>query len=906
MVGRTISHYKITEKLGEGGMGVVYKAEDTRLRRNVALKFLSLNALGDEEEKERFLREAQAAALLDHPNIAAVHDFQEVDGRFFIAMAYVDGPTLTEKIAERPLKLAAALDLAIQICEGLKEAHEEGVTHRDIKPANIIINRKGRVKITDFGLAHLAGRSKLTKSGTSLGTPSYMSPEQALSEPTDRRTDVWAVGVTLYEMIAGNRPFQSEHEQAIVYSLINEDPEPLTAVRTGLPTELDRVVSKALAKRPDERYQHIDELLVDVRRVRKQLGSTRSDVGPRQVASKVSEVTAVGSVEQTKAAYQPQEPDVSPSLNKKLRLYQAIAAVAAIVALMLVIFPFREAPPVGPTRRFAVSPTQGVRSSIFNRPVAVSPNGQHIAFAGAGPSQKLWVQDLDQQQPRVIEGTEGAYEPFWSPDSKFIGFATRSELRKVPVQGGTAVRICPLLGAFYGGAWSPDGELIVFSSSNPPVLYEVPSGGGAARVLLSPDDMDSTPGETRAEILFAHPRFLPPEAGPRVLVLQFGTVSAQTLMVRDLVSGRQEVLEAGAHPAYSPSGHLVYQAGSTAYELWALPFSLSTLQATGDRFLLSENGRNPTVAGDGTLVYLDHVPLMSQLGFVDREGAPKEQIGQPMEGVMGLTLSPDGREVAVSAVLDFNRDIWIHDLARNLRNRLTNAPELDFAPAWSAKGSEVAFSSDRMGRDYDIFRQRVDGTGEPEVLVGTPAREVAGDWSQDGKYLIYRQMDLETRADLWYLLRESTDWTPHPFVQTSAEEEQPQFSPDSRYVAYVSDQSGGQEVYVQSFPEGETVSRISRNGGTHPRWNSNGKELFYVEGISLVAVPVSMSPSFTPGKPTRLFDIAGMEGGVNPPGYDISPDGRQFIIPQPVGDAPQPSIRVVQNWYEEFRDREQQ
>ena len=903
MIGQTISHYKITEKLGEGGMGVVYKAEDTRLKRMVALKFLSANAFGDEDQKARFLREAQSAALLDHPNIAAVHDIGEENGQIFMAIAFVDGPELAAKIKERPLKLDEALDIAIQICEGLQEAHENGVTHRDIKPTNIMLTQKGRVKITDFGLAHLAGRTKLTKSGTSLGTPAYMSPEQALGEATDRRGDIWGVGVVLYEMIAGKIPFDHEHEQAIVYSIINEDPEPLTAVRTGLPMELDRVAGKALAKKPDERYQHVDELLVDLRRLSKQISSPKSDVGARQVAPTSPGITVPAPVEQTRPADQPREPDVTPVLKRRVRLYQAIAAVAAMAALVLVISPFREAPPANPTRRFAVS---GVRDSRFSNTAAVAPNGEHIAFVGDGPSRKLWVQDLDQQQPRVIEDTEGAREPFWSPDSNFIGFAARSELRKVPVQGGAAIRICPLPGVTWGSTWSSDGKVIVFSSGDPPVLYEAPTGGGAAKVLLSSDDMDLIPGEPTAAPLLASPHFLPPQAGPRVLVFTFGTVSAQTLMVQDLDSGRREVLEPGVKPAYSPSGHLVYQAGTTAYELWALPFSLSDRKATGDPFLVSENGRGTTVAGDGTLVYVDHVPSMSQLAFVDRAGALKEQIGQPMEDVFNLALSPDGRSVAFSAALDFNRDIWIHDLERNLRNRLTNAPEIDYSPVWSAKGDEVGFTSDRMGRDYDIFRQRVDGTAEPEVLVGSPVREVAGDWSGDGKYLIYRRMNPQTRADLWYLLREGADWTPHPFVQTPASENGPRFSPDSRYVAYVSNQSGRQEVYVRPFPEGETVSRISRNGGRHPRWNPNGKELFYVEGTALIAVPVSVSPSFSPGEPIRLFDADALRGGANPPGYDVSPDGQQFIIARPVGDAPQPSIRIVQNWYEEFRDREQQ
>ncbi len=898
MVGQTISHYRITEKLGEGGMGVVYKAEDTRLERPVALKFLAAHAIEDPEHKARFVREAKAAARLDHQNICPVYEIDEAEGQTFLAMAYLEGRTVKDEIAERPLKLDQALDVAVQTAQGLQAAHEKEIVHRDIKSANLMVTPQGQVKIMDFGLAQLAERSKLTETTAILGTPSYMSPEQAVGEKTDRRTDLWSLGVVLYEMVTGRLPFEAERQEAILFKISSDEPEPVTALRAGLPMELEWIIGKALAKNREERYQHAEDLFVDLRSLQKKLASGKSTL--------LRAGGATGpAVEPVSATHQRQVSDVTLVPKRRLRIYQAIAAVSAIAALVFVIFGSGEAPPAGPTRRFFFAPTEGVRSSLFNRDVAVSPNGQHIAFAGAGPAGKLWVQDLDQQQPRAIEGTEGAREPFWSPDSSLIGFATADELRKVPVQGGPAVRICPFP-ANSGGSWSPDGEVIVFASGNPPILYEVPASGGAARVLLSPADMGSPLGETAASTSFGHPLFLPPEAGPRVLVFSFGAVSAQTLFVQDLESGQRAALSAGTQPAYSPSGHLVYQAGYIKYELWALPFSLSDRKATGDPILLSENSRGPTVAADGTLVYLDHAPLMSRLVFVDRKGVPTEQIGQPME-VFDLTLSLDGRSVAFSAALDFNRDIWIHDLERNLRNRLTNTPAISYSPVWSADGSAITFSSDHLGRDYDIFRQRVDGTGEPEVLVGTPVREVAGDWSPDGRYLIYRRMDAKTRADLWYLVREGDDWTPHPFVQTPAIEMAPQFSPDGRYVAYLSDQSDRREVYVQSFPEGETISRISRNGGGRPRWNPNGKELFYVEGNTLMAVPVSMSPSFSPGEPIRLFDADALKmkmGGGFAPGYDVSPDGRQFIIARPVGDPPRPSIRVVQNWYEEFRDRE--
>ena len=363
MIGQTISHYKITEKLGEGGMGVVFKAEDTKLKRAVALKFLaSHRLLGDSDEKERFLREAQAAAALDHPNICTVHEIDEIEGQIFISMAYIAGQSLRDKIAAGPLKLEETLGIAIGIGRGLQEAHEHKIVHRDIKSANIMVTLKGEPKITDFGLAYLADRSKLTKSGTTLGTPVYMSPEQAQGKTADRRSDVWSLGVVLYEMVTGLLPFEGDHEQVIIYEIINEPHEPVTARRAGLPMELDRIIGKAMAKDAGERYQHVEEMIVDLKSLRTKLAAGKSTVlrtQPEVVSGAPSD-------------------DLVP--QRKHRMLQALFAVAIIAFLALAFVHFGQTPLEAPLRRFAFTPPEAVADTTFRANVVISPNGKHIAF----------------------------------------------------------------------------------------------------------------------------------------------------------------------------------------------------------------------------------------------------------------------------------------------------------------------------------------------------------------------------------------------------------------------------------------------------------------------------------------------------------------------------------------------
>ena len=661
MVGTTISHYKILEKLGEGGMGVVYKAEDTNLKRPVALKFLAAHLLGDEEIMARFRREAEAAAGLNHPNICTVHEIAEANGRTFIAMAFLEGEGLDKKIEAGPLKLKDALDIAIQTAKGLQAAHGKGIVHRDIKPANLMIGEDGHVTIMDFGLAQLADRSKLTRLDETMGTVTYMSPEQTYGMELDHRTDIWSLGVVIYEMVTGQQPFKGHYDKAVMYSITNEEYEPITALRAGVPMELELLVNKCLAKEAEERYQHTDELLLDLQGLKKKLESGKSTILKAQATGQsviaqptttaelspgalaryrviedgqetgdsiryVAEDTELSRSVAIRVLPQSSEQQIERAQRRKQTVAFGVGAVGLLLGLVLASFPLFSPSPVAetPLRRFAIAPPASVAmnlgESIFDNTVAISPNARHIAFVEAGAQGRLWVQDLDQEQPRAIEGTEGATSPFWSPDSTFIGFAAGGQVKKVSVQGGLAGRVCDLPAVhFHGGTWSPDGEVIVFSSgpqAQPHSLYQVPARGGVAGVLLAAEDLDEASEGAAKYTVWSH--FLPPEAGARVLVLTYGSISEQTMVVQDLETGRRELLGPGAAPVYSNSGHLLYATSPTSSDLWALPFSLETLRATGEAFPVSDDSRDATAAADETLV----VPLRNVCNLTGAERVP--------------------------------------------------------------------------------------------------------------------------------------------------------------------------------------------------------------------------------------------------------------------------------------------
>ena len=935
MIGQTISHYKITEKLGEGGMGVVYKAEDTRLERTVALKFLASHLLEDEEGCARFIREAKAAASLDHQNICTVYEIDDAGERTFIAMAFIEGLTVKDKIAQRPLKLDQALDIAVQTVQGLQAAHEKGIVHRDIKGANIMVTPPGQVKIMDFGLAQLAERSRLTETATLLGTPSYMSPEQAVGEKTDRRTDLWSIGVVLYEMIAGRLPFVGERQEAVLYGISSEEPEPVTAQRAGLPMELEWIIGKALAKDRNERYQHAEDLLVDLRSLQKKLASGKSSIlkaqaGTQTVATQPAQTAqasagplaryrVIEDVEEAGDAikYVAEDTELHRSVairvlpqssaekieraqRRKQTLLLGTTALAVLLALIFAFFPLFAPTPVAETslRRFTLQ-TDGAPIRL-----SISPNGRHVAYLSGSASERiLWVQDLDQNEPRAIVGPARINRsiPFWSPDSQFVGFRSEDSFRKVAVSGGPVVTLAEATGFSRRSTWTPDGESVIFTSGGK--LFRVDARGGKAELWLEAEQE----GFGAYEPAF----FSAGEGTQKLLYVEAKSASEAQIIALDRASGQREILAAGFFPVYDPSGHVIYQSIDPV-GIWAVPFSVDTMKATGNPFPISENSYRPSIALDGTLVYLEGPAAtgLDRLVWRDREGNPLGTIGQPQNGIRYPNLSPDGRKVAVTGTENGNQDIWIHEVDRPVKINFTTDEDVDLFPTWSPSGDRIAFSSGRTG-DRTIYIKRTDGSGEPAEIVQNPEfRQYLTDWSPDERTLLFfRHREGATEQDLWYLERkEDGNYEEVPLLQTSANESTAKFSPDGRFVAYRSDRTGQDEVFVCTFPECRNQQRVSVNGGSQPRWRKDGKELFYVEGDSLMAVRVSTDPTLSLGSPQKLFSSEGLVlERSHLLTYDVTPDGERFVLAEPAvegAEVPEPTIRVVQNWFAEFRDRQ--
>jgi Tol biopolymer transport system component/DNA-binding winged helix-turn-helix (wHTH) protein len=605
-------------------------------------------------------------------------------------------------------------------------------------------------------------------------------------------------------------------------------------------------------------------------------------------------------------------PALQPPAVRPRAPWRWVAGGAALVLLAILVVSVRSRttapPPQLPLRRFSIDPTVSLATRAFFDPVAAaSPNGRYIAYITDENPGRICVHDLEQGVGKVFPGTEGARRPFWSPDSEFFGFAAGGGLKTIRVRDGSTGLLCQDCGRdYFGATWSPDGQSIVFAEGAPSSLFEIPAAGGARRPLLTAEQLryrDAAAPNPKEIGYLAGPQFLPEEAGRRVILFAAGYVSA-TILVRDLESGREEVLwqsaggdGTGGSAVYSRSGHVLYRPQPGAPEIWARPFSLRTLKATGEAFQVLKGGADISVADDGTLVYVD--APSTALTWMNRKGVKISSVGEPLESFFYPALSPDGRRAAVETMENANLDIWVYDLERGARTRLTSHPATDIVPVWSPDSERIAFSSYKPG-NIDVFLAPADGSAGEKAIVSGPTNERVSDWSSDGRRIVYSLLTADNGYDIWYAEQSGAGgWNHMPFLQTPSNEYAAKLSPDGRYVAYLSNETGRDEIFVRPFPAGGRKWPISTNGGRQVRWRRDGRELYYTYDGGLFGVPVQTAPEFRPGTASRLFSNPAFQAPWLEANYDVAPDGERFLIPERMGGARK--IHVVQNWFAAFR-----
>ena len=884
MIGQTISHYRILERLGEGGMGTVYKAEDTRLRRTVALKFLPERFALTSEDRERFLREAQAAAALDHPNICTIFEIDEAGGRPFLAMAFVEGRSLDQRIAEGPLELREALEVARQAADGLRTAHAKGIVHRDIKSSNLMLaagaSGRPQVKLLDFGLAQLAGRSKLTRADSIMGTVAYMSPEQTQGDKVDARTDVWSLGVVLYEMVAGELPFKGHYDQAMLYSILNEQPEPLTSLRSRLPVELDWIIDKCLAKNPAERYQSMDDLMLDLATLEKKLSSPRLSIQQTKTGASGSTPPAVA------------EP--LAEVRKWKRLALAAAGVAAALAIAAGLAWYGSGATTAPaaTRRFDINLPGTLPVGAELRSLAISPDGRRIAFAVSGEGRKLWLRDLSQPSAYALDGTDGASDVFWSPDSRTIGYRAGSQLRRVLAEGGASSVLCEVPGQYFGGAsFSADGERIVFTAGPPAQVLEVSARGGQPSALREQEGEGRRGFPSRPTLI-----------GKDALLYASRTPQGEQVSVRRFSDDAAATLADGGAPFLAPTGYIVYQVGRGSAEIWALPFSADKLEARGEPFPVAESGMLPSVSNDGTLVYMaDPRSGPVRLAFRSRTGELVGDAGDEQASIRDPAVSPDGRWVVWITEEGKGSDLWLLDRARNARTRLTSTPDaLEVSPRWSPDSRRVAYSVLDGDSPPLLVLQSIDSPGDVKTiqLEGAPLYPL--DWGPRGRILARSRGP--GRGELLQLVPQPDGtFAPQPALEGEMGVNEARISPDGRFVAFESRIGEESQIIVRPFPSGPGRWQVTSAGGESPHWTRKGREILYRSGGRLLSVTVEeKGGELLFAAAEELFQDPMLLGGPRRPGYSVTPDGETVLLAESVGRPSPPTIRVVLNWLSDY------
>ena len=873
MIGTTLSHYKIISKLGQGGMGEVYLAEDSRLDRKVALKILPEHLSERADLRERFEREARAVSSLNHPHICTLHDIGEQDGIHFLVMEHLAGESLADRLEKGALPLEQTLEYAIQIADALDKAHRQGVTHRDLKPGNIMLVKSG-AKLLDFGLAKLKAteatdenlsnlpteQANLTAEGTILGTLQYMAPEQLEGKDTDSRTDIFAFGAVVYEMATGKKAFEGSSQASLIAAIMQSEPRPMSELQPMTPQGLDHLVRGCLEKDPEDRWQTASDVVKELKWV-------------NEVGTSADSLLAV----------------TAPAAWKR-EIPWSIALVGVVMAAGMALWD--ASPKVAePVTKFPITAdATAPLANVGGNELAVSPDGSSIVYLSQSEARRqLYLRRRDEITATPIPGTEGSYgSPFFSPDGESVVFFTTNQMKRISLLGGGAISICSMALGGVSGKWGPD-DMIVFSDASFS-LYRVSVDGGEPQILASPDN-------ERGEVYYRHPEFLP--GGKAVLFSVWGNEVFQT-RVLSLETGDQKVLvEGGRQAYYLPTGHLVYERSGT---LLAVPFDLEKLEVKGRAVPVLEGIRQQNFAADyalsanGTLVYVPGASVQDSLVWVERDGT-HQPLRESEEWLEHPRLSPDGERLAFkigeTGSSAFSGDIWIYEISRGTAAPLTFEGS-DTSPIWTLDGKQITF-----GRPGGLFNIPADGSGEASLLTTTADINVSvpGSWSPDGS-LVYSG-GVTGNKDIFVFTVEG-EGSVEPFVATDFYEKQPVFSPDGMWIAFVSNRSGRDEVYVKSYPGEGGLMPISIGGGTQPVWAPSGGELFYRNGQNLMVVSVENQPTFKAGTPRILF-----EGVYKSPwfnrgsNYDISPDGLHFVMVKELHEAGQ--INVVLNWFEELK-----
>ena len=895
--GARLGPYEILTALGAGGMGEVYRARDPKLNRDVAIKVLPESFANDPERVVRFQREAQVLASLNHPNIGGIYGLEEAAGVRALVLELVEGPTLADRIAQGSIPLDEALPIARQIAEALEAAHEHGIIHRDLKPSNIKVRSDAAVKVLDFGLAkamdpagataasnsmsptittpaHLRqgyGGQAMTGDGVILGTAAYMSPEQARGKTVDRRADIWAFGAVFYEMLTGKRAFGGDGVQDTLAAIMRDEPDWARLPATLSPA-LATFIRRCLHKDPRQRIHDI----ADVRLALEGAFETAISLG-----------TAAPS-----------------SPRRRLALMAALAVAAVLTAIVLAVPALRhlgETPPPAPSemRLDIVMPVTddptsraGSRSSSF----ALSPDGRQIVFvaSGVGGPSRLWLRSLATTTAQPLAGSEGAIHPFWAPSSRSVGFFAGGALKRLDLDGGAPQTLAPAENGF-GGTWNTDG-VIVFAPSGNAGLMRVSATGGATTSVTTPGP------QQRGHLL---PRFLPgghrflfsADGPPDTAGIYLGALdgSAPTRLVAS------DTVDAGA---YLPSGWMLWVRAGT---LVAQRLDVAQATLAGEPVTVADGVAGVSVAATGLVAYGNLAASQRQLTWVDRSGTARATVGNPDGSLSNPRLSSDGR-VVVERTVQGNTDLWLLDRTRTIR--FTFDAAADRFPIWSPDGTRLVFRSNRT-RLGDLYQKLTSGTGVEERFLASDQLKAPMSWSADGRFLLYLSIDPKTVGDLWVVPMVG-DRTPSVFLKTPFRVAYGSFSPDSRWVAYQSNESGRSEIYVRPFvPPGAAGKgagvaagqwQVSVAGGIHPAWRPDGKELYFINPAgAMMAAPITVTGlNFDPGAPELLFPTRIASGGVDDAlgrqgrQYDVAPDGR-FLI-NTLLDSPAAPITLLMNW----------